>query len=62
MIREIKKNPEIVAISNKYKNIFDDLINSLDAESPDWLGPIDKKSCNIPRFKDSLTEYLKGDC
>lgn len=36
-----------MAIFNRYKYILDNFINSSDLESPNLLGPIDKKLCNI---------------
>ena len=51
-----------MAISNRYKDILDDLINSSDVESSDRLGPIDKGSCNLSRSERSLTRLLERDC
>ena len=61
---------EIAAIPNKYKDSLDDLIDSSDTESPDqpespdWLEPIDKGTCNVPRSRGaslSLSEE-EEDC
>ena len=51
-----------MAIFNKYKNTLDDLIDSSNAESPNWPGPIDKGSRNASRSENSLTELLEKDC
>ena len=57
MIEEKKRNSKIIAISNKYKNILDDLI---DNSYPNFLlGLINKKSRNMPRFKGNLINLLK---
>lgn len=37
MIKISEKNSKIVAISNKYKDTLDDLINSLDSEFLDLV-------------------------
>ena len=58
---------EIAAIPHKYKDPYDDLIDSSDTESPDWPdsldrpGLIDKGSRNAPRFRDGLPTLLEGD-
>lgn len=49
-----------MAISNRYKDTLDGFIDSSNPESP--LGPIDKESCNAPRFRDDSTSFLKEDC
>lgn len=56
----MEKKSEIVAISNKYKNILDDLINSSDEEFLDWLGLIDKRSRNA-RFEDNSIGHSEED-
>lgn len=56
-VKREKKNSEIVAIFNRYIDILDDFINSLDLESLSKL--IDKKSCNVFRFKSNSTDFLK---
>lgn len=61
MVKEKKRNFEIVAIPNRYKDILDNLINSSDLESPDWSKLIDKKSHNIPKFGGSLIGFLKEE-
>ena len=61
MVGKAKGNSEIVVTPNKYKDTLDDLIDSSDAESPDWQGLIDKGSRNMPRFEDSLTGLLERD-
>lgn len=42
------ENSEIIVIPNQYKDTLDDLINSSDPESLDWMRPIDERSRNIP--------------
>lgn len=46
-------NTKILVIPNKYKNTPDDLIDSSDEESQDWLGLIDKRSRKPLKFKSS---------
>ncbi len=59
---------EIVAIPNKYKDTLNDLIDSSDTESQDrpdssdWSRLIDKKSCNTPRYRNSLQTLSKEAC
>ena len=55
-------NSEIIAIPNRYKDTLDELIDILDLEFPDWVGPIDERSRNISIFEGSLTELSKWDC
>ena len=55
-------NSEIVAISNRYKDTLDDLINSSDSESLDWLGLINKRSCNVSMSESSSADFLEGNC
>ena len=56
-----------MAIPNKYKNTFDDLIDSSDIDSPDQpesldrLGPIDKETRNAPRFKGASPSLLEEE-
>lgn len=71
MIRGVERNLEIVVIYNKYEDILDDLIDSLDiksldqpkspdrSESSDRLRPNNKKTCNMPKFRNSLSTLLK---
>lgn len=61
-IRGEKKNSKIVAIHNKYKNTLDNLINSLDPESSDWLELINKELHNWPRSKNGLIRFLDKYC
>lgn len=64
----MERKSEIVVILNKYKNTFNNLIDSLDTESPDWLDfpdwpkLIDKESWNRFRSKVSLLTLLKENC
>lgn len=57
-----------MAIFYKYKDILNDLINSLDIkclnwlETLNWLRQIDKETCNTPRSKSSLLNFLKKNC
>ena len=59
---------EITAISNKYKDIFDDLINSSDTEFlyqpefPDWPGLIDNGTRNTPRSRGTLLSLFEDNC
>ena len=68
MIGGAEEKSEIEAIFNKYKNTFDDLIDSLDIESLDhldslnWPGLIDKGSRNAPKSKDGSPTFLEKDC
>ena len=61
MVEGVKENCENVAILNKYKDNFDDLIDSLDTEfldkpkSSNWLGLIDKGICNALKSRCALT-------
>ena len=48
-----------MTIPNRYKDNLDDFIDSSDAESPDWPGPIDEALCNASRSKSSPTGLLK---
>ena len=56
-----------MAISNKYKDTFDDLIDSSDTESsdqlesPNRLGPIDKETRNVPRSRGVLLSLSKEE-
>ena len=67
MVREAEGKSEIAAILNKYKDTLDDLIDSLDTESPDqpessdWLGPIDKRTCNVPRSRGASSSLLEEE-
>lgn len=56
---EVEKKPKIMAIPNKYKDIYNNLIDSLDDKSSDWLGLINKRSCNMPRFESSSIDLSK---
>lgn len=62
MVGGIKGNSKIVTISNKYKDTFDNLIDSSDAISPDWLGLIDKKLRNTPKSKSNPMGLSKRGC
>lgn len=43
-------------ISNQYKDIFEDLVDSLDIEFSNMSRPVDKGPCNVmPSSEDSLT-------
>lgn len=52
----VEKNTKSLAIFNKYKDNFNDFIDSLDEE---FLEPIDKKSYKILKFKSSLKSLLE---
>lgn len=48
-----------MTIFNRYKNIFDNLINNSDLKSPDWPDWMDEKSRNALKSVGNLTELLK---
>lgn len=55
MVEEIERNFEIFVITNRYKDIFDDFIDSLDIKSPSILSSINKRLYNITLdFEDKL--------
>ena len=62
-----EEKSEIVAISNKYKDTFDDLIDSSNtgfpdqSESPNWLKFIDKEIRNAPRSKGTSPSLLEEE-
>ena len=64
----MEEKSEIAAIFNKYKDTFDNLIDSSNIESlnyldsPNWLELIDKRSCNIPKSRDGSLTFLEKDC
>lgn len=62
MIREAKEKSEIMAILNKYKDTFDNPIDSLYPEFLDWPGLINEKLYNAPRFAGSLMGLLERNC
>lgn len=51
-----------MVIPNRYKDTFDDFIENLDVESPDWFELIDKKLSNLLKFKSSFMGPLKENC
>lgn len=51
-----------MVIYNKYKDTLDNLINSLDPESSDWLKSINKELHNAPRSKNGLIRFLDKYC
>lgn len=56
-----EEKTKIMAIPNRYKDTFDDSINSLHIKSPNILRLVNKESCNIMLdFKNLLIE-LKLD-
>lgn len=57
----MEENIEILAIFNKYKDPFDDLINSLNKEFYNWPRLNDKRSHKAPRFKNNSRGFLKGE-
>ena len=67
MVGGAERKSEIVAIPNKYKDTLDDLIDSLDTEfsdqpkSPNWPGPIDKRTRNAPRSRGASPSLLEED-
>lgn len=48
-IEKIEEKSEIIVISNKYKDILNNLIDSSDTDFPDWL-----KTPNLPNSLDQL--------
>ena len=58
----MKENLEIVAISNRYKNTLDDLIDRSDVKSPDPPKPMKKRSRNALKSEGSPIRLLEGDC
>ena len=62
-----ERKSEIVAIPNKYKDTFDDLIDSSDTEfsdqleSPDRLRPIDKGTRNTPRSRGASPSFSEEE-
>lgn len=44
---------------HKYKNIFDDFIDTLDEKSHNWLKPIHKVLCNMHKFQSNSKSYLE---
>ena len=63
-----KEKSEIAAISNKYIDTFDELIDSFDtkssdhSDSPNWPRLIDKGLYNALKSKDGSSTFLKEDC
>lgn len=55
-------NSKIMTISNKYKDTLDNFINSSDPESLYRARPIDERSHNAPRFKNSSADLSEKDC
>lgn len=49
-----------MAISNRYKNILNNFIDSLNPES--LPRPINEKLCKTSRLKDGLTRFPKKNC
>lgn len=66
-VRGIKEKFKIIAIFHKYKGILNNLINSSDTKSLDWLkspnlpGLIDKRICNILNSKSDLLIFSQED-
>ena len=64
----MEEKSEITAISNKYKDALNNLIDSSDTEfpnyldSPNWLGLIDKESWNTSKSRNSSSTFLEEDC
>lgn len=52
-------NIKIAAIPNRYKNIFDNFIDSSNTKFPNWPRPIDKKSRNVFKSRGNLMGLLK---
>ena len=62
MIRKIKNNSEIVAISNKYKDILNNFINSSSSKSLNQPRLMNKKLYNAFRSKNNLIDLFKRNC
>ena len=68
MIGKAEGKFKITAIPKKYKDTLDDLIDSLDTESPDypdslnWPEQINKESHNMPKSRDGSPTFLEEDC
>lgn len=66
-VSKTAKMAEITAILNKYKNILDDFIDSLDTESLDqleslnWPGLIDKERHNTPKARNASPSLLEEE-
>lgn len=60
-VKDVEENTKILAIFNKYKDTFDDFINSSDEQFQDWPQLIDKESYKAPRFKSSLRALSKEE-
>ncbi len=54
MIGEAKGNSEIAVIPNKYKDSFNNLIDSSNTESPDWLDSPDWPELINKRLRNAL--------
>ena len=67
-VGKVEGRSEIAAIPNKYKNTLDNLIDSSNtkflnqSESLDRLGPIDKGTHNVPRYRGTSPSLLEEDC
>lgn len=67
-VGRVEEKSEIIAIFNKYKDTFDNLIDSSHTKSPDWLefpnwsGPMNKDTCNISRSRNDSTNLSEKDC
>lgn len=56
-IKGEEKKTKIIAIANRYKDIFDDLLDSLDIKPLNMPRLVNKRPCNIlPNSKNPLTE------
>ncbi len=64
---EVEEKSEITAIPNKYKDIFDNLIDNSDTESsnhsdsPNWPELINKWSHNTPKSRGGSPTFLEED-
>lgn len=50
-----------MAIFKKYKDTLDNLIDSSNSKSPDWVISIDERSYNVPKSENSLADLLERD-
>ncbi len=60
-IRGKQERSEILSIPNKYKNILEDLVDSLDVEHPAISRQINLSSNDIPSSKDDPSDFQIDD-
>lgn len=68
MVQKVKKKFEIIILPKRYEDSLDELVESLDIDSLDWtnslnlLRVIDKRSCNVYKFRSDLLTLIKVHC